>query len=239
MNLSKLSSRIPLFPLFIAVSLLVGWFIPAFYAWTGSNQSRPSPLLWTVPLWSAIASAAFCMALPWLPIKANPSCDARWTPIRFSVRTLLILTTGFAVAIPFFAKLPLLVSGIVCGGAFAYLIAFCVRNPQHRVAAAALVACMILPYSWLVGYGELDRVLPALVAMVAGMPAFLPAAWLSQMFGQHIQESQWLAFLLTALEIVIGMWTIRLGPKRTIAYLLFVMHVSAVGSLGFYMMCIA
>jgi hypothetical protein len=32
---------------------------------------------------------------------------------------------------------------------------------------------------------------------------------------------------------------IRLGPKRTIAYLLLVMLVSAVGSLGFYMMCIA
>lgn len=98
---------------------------------------------------------------------------------------------------------------------------------------------MILPYAWVVGYDELDRILPTLAVMIAGMPAFLPAAFLSQMFGQHFQESQWLIFLITALELVIGIWMIRLGRKRTIAYLLFVMHVSTVGSLGFYMMCIA
>ena len=122
---------------------------------------------------------------------------------------------------------------------FAYFIAFCVRYPEHRMASTALLACMILPYAWIVGYDELDRLLPALAVMIAGMPAFLPAAFLSQMFGQHFQESQWLAFLLTAFELAIGIWMIRLGRKRTIAYLLLVMLVSAVGSLGFYMMCIA
>ncbi|MGB7343840.1 MAG: hypothetical protein WBD20_06490, partial [Pirellulaceae bacterium] len=81
--------------------------------------------------------------------------------------------------------------------------------------------------------------LPTLAVMIAGMPAFPPAAFLSQMFGQHFQESQWLAFLLTAVERLIGIWMIHLGPKRTIAYLLIVMLISALGSLGFYMMCIA
>ena len=98
---------------------------------------------------------------------------------------------------------------------------------------------MILPYAWVVGYDELDRILTSLAVMIAGMPAFLPAAFLSQMLGQHFQESQWLTFLLTAVELAIGIWMIRLGPKRTIAYLLLVMQVSAVGSLAFYMMCIA
>ncbi len=239
MEVSKLASRVPIFPLFIAVSLLVGWFIPGFYAWTDSDQSRPSSLLWKVPLWSAIASAAFCMALPWLPIASQSSSDAPRTPMRFSVRTLLMITAGVAVAIPLLAKFPLMLSGIACAGAFAYFIAFCVRNPQYRMSASALIACMILPYAWVVGYDELDRILPTLAVMIAGMPAFLPAALLSQMFGQHFQESQWLTFLLTALELVIGIWMIRLGPKRTIAYLLLVMQLSAVGSLGFYMMCIA
>ncbi len=235
----KLPTRVPFFPLTIAVSLLVGWFIPEFYVWTGSNQSSPSPLLWTVPLWSAIVSAVLCMALPWLPIKTSSSSDTSRTPMRFSVRALLMLTAGVAVAIPLLAKFPLVVSGIVCAGAFAYLIAFCVRNPQHRMAATALVACMIMPFAWLVGYGELDRLLPALVAMFAGMPAIVPAALLSQMVGQPFQESQWLAFLITAFELVIGIWMIRLGLKRTIAYLLLVLHLSAVGSLGFHMACLA
>lgn len=239
MEISKLASRVPIFPLFIAVSLLVGWFIPGFYAWTDSDQSRPSPLLWKVPLWSAIASAAFCVALPWLPIGTKPSGDAPHKPMRFSVRTLLMITAAAAVAIPLFAKFPLVLSGIACVGSYAFLIWFCVRNPQHRMAALALMACLILPYAWVVGYDELDRILPTLAVMIAGMPAFLPAAFLSQMFGQHFQESQWLAFLLTAVELLLGIWMIGLGPKRTIAYLLLVMLISGVGSLGFYMMCIA
>ena len=243
MDISKLTSRVPIFPqvmsLLIAVSLLVGWFIPGFYAWTDSDQSRPSPLLWKVSLGSAIASAAFCVALPWLPITSNSSSDAPRKPMRFSVRTLLMLTAGVAVAIPLLANFPHVLSGIACAGAYAYLIWFYVRNPQHRMAASALIGVMILPYAWVVGYDELDRILPTLAVMIAGIPAFLPAAFLSQMFGQHFQESQWLTFLLTAFELVIGIWMIRLGPKRTIAYLLLVMLISAVGSLGFYMMCIA
>lgn len=40
MEISKLASRVPIFPLFIAVSLLVGWLIPGFYAW---DRLRPEP----------------------------------------------------------------------------------------------------------------------------------------------------------------------------------------------------
>ena len=239
MAIFKLTSRIPIFPLLIAVSLLVGWFIPDFYAWTDSDQSRPSPLLWKVPLWSVIASAAFCMALPWLPIKSKLPRDAPRTAMRFSVRTLLMLTAGVAVAIPLLAKFPVVSSGIVCAGAYAHVMWFLLRNPQHRLASLALIACMILPYAWAVGYEELDRILPTLAVMIAGMPAFLPTALLSQILGLYFQESHWLTFLLTAIELVIGIWMIRTGPKRTIAYLLLVMQISAVGSLAFYMMCIA
>ncbi|MGB7325341.1 MAG: hypothetical protein WBD31_10760 [Rubripirellula sp.] len=243
MEISKLASRNPIFPqvmsLFIVVSLLVGWSIPGFYAWTDSDQSRPSPLLWKVPLWSAIAFAVFVVALPWLPITSNSLNDAPRSRMRFSVRALLMITAGVAVATALFAKFPLVSSAIVCAGAYTFSTWFCVRNPQHRMAASALIACLILPYAWVVGYEELDRILPTLAVMIAGMPAFLPAALLSQMFGQYFQESQWLAFLLTAVELLIGIWMIRLGPKRTIAYLLLAMLISGVGSLGFYMMCIA
>ncbi|EMI40761.1 hypothetical protein [Rhodopirellula sp. SWK7] len=111
------------------------------------------------------------------------------------------------------------------------------KNPE--LTCRAPIFPLFIAVSLLVGYEELDRILPALAVMIAGMPAFLPAALLSQVFGQHSQESQWLAFSLTAFELAIGIWIIRLGPKRTITYFLLVMQISAVGSLGFYMMCIA
>ena len=140
---------------------------------------------------------------------------------------------------PLLAKFPLVVSGIACAGALIYLIAFCVRNPQHRMAGFALLGVMTLPYAWVLGYDELDRMLPALFVMIGGLPAFVPAALLGKLFGQHFFESQWLAFLLTAVEFVIGVWMMRLGPKRTVAYFLIVMQVSALGSLAFYMTSIA
>ena len=239
MEIARLASRISTFSLFIAASLLVGWFIPRFYIWTDSDQSRPSPLLWQVPLGSIVVSMAFCVVLPWLPIANQTSNKTSQQRLLFSIRTLLLITAMVAVAIALLAKFPLLVSGIVTAGAFMYLIAFCVSNPQHRLATAALVASMSLPYVWIVGYDELGRILPDLLVMFAGLPAFLPAALLGRLFNQNMHDAFWLALLLTALEMVIGIWMIRLGPKPTIAYLLLVLHVSALGSLGFHALVLA
>ena len=132
----------------------------------------------------------FCMVLPWMPIRTSWKNDTPRQPIRFTVRTLLILTAGIAVMIPLakpplLAKFPLVVNGIACAGALIYLIAFCVRNPQHRMAGFALLGVMTLPYAWVLGYDELDRILPALFVMIGGLPAFVPAALLGKLFGQH------------------------------------------------------
>lgn len=217
----------------------MGWNIPGFYEWTDSDQSRPSPLLWKVPLWSAILSLVFSLLLPWLPIVTRRSDDVPREPLRFSIRTLLILTAGVAVAIPLSIQLPSVGSVMVCLGVFAYSIWFWIRRPQHRMATVTLLACMMLPYIWILGYGERDRILPAFVWMAGGMPAFVPVALISKMIGQHFQESQGIAGLLTAFEFAIGIWAIRLGPKRTIAYLLLVIQLSTLGSLVFYQLCIA
>jgi hypothetical protein len=40
----------------------------------------------------------------------------------------------------------------------------------------------------------------------------------------------WLAVLLTGAEMTIGAWIIRLGPRRTIAYIVFVLLMSTFGS---------
>ncbi len=235
MKICKRASRIPIYPLFIAASLLVGWLIPEFYAWTDSDQSRPSPLLWQLPLSSAIVSIAFCLALPWLPVPGKLSSGQARPPVRFSLRTLMMLTASFAVMIALLVKSPLVISGIVCAGAYACVIIFGVRNPQHRLATATLLACMSLPYAWVVGYKELGRLLPTLAVMFAGMPAFVPAALIGRLFGQNMHDTPWLRFLLTAFELAIGIWMIGLGPKRTIAYLLLVTQISVLGSLFFYM----
>jgi len=93
MPFSKLLTRLPIFTLFIAISVFAGWNIPAFYEWTDSDQSRPSPLLWQVPLAVAINSFIFCLALPWLPIAGDHAND-----------TIRISAAGDAVIAPRLAR---------------------------------------------------------------------------------------------------------------------------------------
>ncbi|MCM2370229.1 hypothetical protein [Aporhodopirellula aestuarii] len=224
---------------FLAVSSLVGWLIPDFYEWTDSDQSRPSPLLWQVPLGAFLLAAAICVALPWLPITSDARGKETRPPLRFGIRTLLLITTAVAIGLTLFAKFPVVMGGIVCAAMYAYFIGFWIRRPADRWAASSLLSCMILPSMWLISYDEPDRILLVIFGMLAMMPVFLPAMLVSNFLGVHIQDSQWIVFLLVAMELAMGMWVICLGPKRTIAYLLLVALTSSMGSLLFYQLIIA
>lgn len=222
----------------LLLSLLVGCLIPSFYRWTDSDQSRPSPLLLQVPIASALASLAFCISLPWLPITKSIADDTR-VKLRFSIRILLMLTTAIALLVALLAKFPSVASGILLAAAYLALVAFGIRQPNHRMASLALIGCMILPFAWLVSYDELNRILPSLVAMFSGMPAFVPAALVGSLFGQNLHDIYWLNNLFTAAELLMGIYIIQLGPKQTIAYLLLIMHISAFGSLVFLQLILA
>lgn len=231
-------SRSIAFITLIGISVVVGWCMPGFYEWTGSDQSRPSPLLWQVPIGAGVAALAICCLLPWLPI-TRPETQLRppgqW---RFGLRSLLILTTAVAVAFPLFSKFPTIAGGIACAIATANLIRVAIRDASLRLPAIALLACMILPYAWVVHYEERDRILSHFLTMIATWPTFIPAAYVGGMLGQNFHETGWIAMLLTAIEVAIGTWIICLGPKRTIAYALVALLMSAMGSLVFYQLCV-
>lgn len=239
MTVKCLTVRTVAFVLPIAFSLAVGCLVPGFYQWTDSDQSRPSPLLWQVPAGIAAGSLLFCFALPWLPSIPSPSCEESRKDLRFNLRSLLIVTTCIAICIPLGLKWPLLVCGVFCFAAFLYLVAFAARNASSRLPSFALLACMLLPYSWVISYDELGRILPAIPMLLGSFPSLVPGAFLGYLFGQPFQEVQWLTYLLTAAELMVGVWLIRLGPKPTIAYLLVVMQISLLGSLAFLQLCLA
>ncbi|TWU01595.1 hypothetical protein Pla100_13300 [Neorhodopirellula pilleata] len=191
-----------------------------------------------MPLWAATASIGFCCVLPWVPIGSTYPDPTPTNRIRFGVRTLLIATTFIAVAIPLLATFPLATSGMICAAALIHSIIFAVKNSPHRLATVGLLACMLLPFSWVVHYEEFDRILPAIPSLFASMPTLVPGALIGHLVGQSIHDSPWIAQLLTAVELLAGAGIIRLGPKRTIAYLLLVMQVSLLGSLAFYQLCV-
>ena len=221
----------------IVVSTVVGWFIPHFYAWTDSDQSRPSPLLWIVPLVAGLAASAFCCSLPWLPISFPKSMNEPESKNQFGLRTLLWLTTIVAITIPLLVKFPIFTSGVVCAVAFINVVRLAVQNPQSRLPALTLLACMILPFAWVIGYKELNRILTTVLVMTACLPTLFPAAVIGSAFGENFQETYWIALLLTAVELTVGIGLIHLGPKRTIAYSLLVIFISTISSLAFYQLC--
>lgn len=223
----------------IVGSAAIGWLIPHFYSWTDSDQSRPSSLLWKVPALAGLAAGAFCCALPWLPIISPESVTESQSVKRFGLRAILGFTTMVAIAIPLLASYPVVVGIVVCLIAFLNFIWQAIKNPQSRLPAFTLLACMALPFAWVFSYEERDRILMAVLVTTACLPTLLPAAYLGAAFSVGLQNSYWIALLLTGLELTLGIWLIRLGPKRTIAYLLLVILISSLSSLGFYQLVIA
>ncbi len=89
---------------------------------------------------------------------------------------------------------------------------------------------MYLPFAWLVTWDELSNALTGMLAMAAGLPAFLPTLLVSGLVHQHGKELAWLSMLLTSAELLIGVWIMRLGPRRFVAYVIFVLIASIFGS---------
>ena len=165
----------PVFTSLITASLIAGWSIPAFYDWTDSAQTRPSPLLWKVPLSAALVSLAFCLALPWLPNLNDEPTEKSDPRMRFGIRSLLLATSAVAGTLTLLTKFPVTASVLVFTGTAVHFSVFIWRHPPNRFAASALIACMFLPFAWVIGYDELERILPSLAWMFAGMPAIVPA----------------------------------------------------------------
>lgn len=224
--------------LLILFSVVAGWLIPYFYDWTDSDQSRPSPLLWQVPLGIFLVSVVVCCGLPWLPIREKGS-EEDSIRMRFGLRTMLILTALIALVIGLGMKFPGFVSSMLLGLALFGLVVLAIKRPSQRLAAITLLACMFLPFSWLLGYEDFDRMLTALPTFLPSMPTLLPAGLLANVFRQPLQDSFWIAHLLTAIELLVGIWIMASGPKRAIAYLLLVMNVSLFGSLIFLQLVLA
>jgi hypothetical protein len=222
-----------IFPLLIAVSFLAGWFIPHYYDWTGSDQSRSSPLVGQTALGLIVGAIMIWAALPWLPVADDVSRPAQSFRVRFTTRTMFLMTAAVAVVIVTFTKFPLVASGVLCAFAFCYLVWFWFRFGQNRWQTTALLACMWLPFIWVVAWDELDYS-SEILWLFAGMPAMFPAVMIGSLFGQNPNDALWLAVLLTGAEMTVGAWIIRLGPRRTIAYLVFVLLMSTFGSLGLH-----
>lgn len=238
-NPSTPQRPLPIFPLFIVASLVLGWLIPGFYAWTGSDQSRPSPLIWQFALGMTIIGCVICLLLPWLPIPTEAQEETHASNQRYTLKNLLVLTTVMAIVIVALMKSAMVVSCLLCGAAFLNYAWLVVIRPQLRWQATALLSCMCLPFVWIIEYGEIFNIWKGLLGIAAGLPMLLPSAWLASWFGTNFHSAPWTSILLTGLELLVGTWVIRLGTKPAIAFLVFALLVSVFSSFGLHALVLA
>lgn len=186
-----------------------------------------------------IVGSVICLLLPWLPLETEAQEDTHNSHQRYTLKNLLVLTTVMAIVTVALMKFAMVASCLLSGAAFLNYAWLVVRHPQLRWRAAALLSCMCLPFVWFIGYGEIANIWRGLLAIAAGLPMLLPAAWLASWFGTNFHSEPWISILLTGLELLVGTWLISLGTKRAIAYLVFALLVSVFSSFGLHALVLA
>lgn len=222
--------------------LIIGLMIPTFYEWSGADQNRSSPQTVRTLRLVAVFLLIFLLALPWIPskrpveIKADLDADADPTPgprrFQFNVRTLLIAMSLVAVAIVALGsyRLDFCVLLIIAS------LAFCMWSVTHCLSwkwqMATLVGCMYFPWAWAFIDKSIHKNLDWNMLIAAfGLPSFVPSMFLARLVDRRIEDSPWILIVLTAIELAIGFWMIRLGPKRTIVWMIAVVCCSLLGSM--------
>jgi hypothetical protein len=195
MEFLKRLAKLAVFPLIIGVTLVVGRLIPAFYDWTGSDQSRSSPLVAQTAVGVLLCGIIVCLTLPWLPIEFDPPAADR---------------------------------GGVHAIALCYVVRLCVLCRSVRWPVASLLACMYFPFAWAISSIDQPNVFHILSAFA--LPAIFLILLVGGLLHQHSENLVWLSMVLTSVELLIGVWLLRLGLRRFIAYLVFVLIASRYGS---------
>ena len=219
------------FPLLIAGCFLIGWMIPIFYYWTGSGQNRLAPEF-QEGYWSLLGFGTLSwFVIPWLPMR-KPAAGEETKAFQFDIRLLLLITSIVAVVTAAGSKGPIALSVLLGVTAFVALARMVAKELSWKFQIGALLACMYLPYVWFFFTGSFRSIgWSTIVGYAIGLPAFLPSFFLAGLFGTHVDEAIWLMILLLVVEVAIGFWVIRIGPRCAVVYFVFAILMSILGSM--------
>ena len=231
-------AKVVYFPGLLLGCFIFGWMIPTFYEWTDSNQGRPTPVL-VQAAWLLVSIGILSWFLiPWLPIRATAASDSQVATaqeqsnrFQFNLRWLFVITTIVAIAIAGISNGPVAFCCLLWVVAFVGASLMVAKELSWKWQLGALLACMYLPFAWVLVWKTFRNASWTALIGVIGLPALLPGATVAGLFGKHPDQFIWLYILLTAVEIAIGFWLIRTGPRRTTAYLVLVMLLSIYGSM--------
>lgn len=221
----------------ICAASVIGFFVPAYYDWTGADQSRPS-------LWIPIAMGAFfglailCSTfLAWTHLRGE---NHRVVALKRPWDGLCIAAIALAVSIALSFinqnQAAVILSFIAIAIVLGWDIYHAWLYPRLRWPMLALILGCWMPFLWvLIGkYSQVNT--PEVFLFVAGAPMFLPAGYTGMLMGRNLNELVWLSNMYMALVLGGGAGLMHIGENRALAFTLFVIAVSFASSLGFHSM---
>lgn len=221
---------------------LIGFFIPAYYDWSGADQSRPSPwipaAIGTLFAFSLLVSLGLLWGhskgLVWLSASEQRLRLKRpWDGFTMACVALVIAVALAALKLASFAVIWSFIA-LLC------VLAWCVYHawlyPRLRWPMLALVFGCGLSFLWiLVGKYSQDGN-PGVLLFLPGAPMLLPAGYTGMLLGVNLHEVVWLANIYMALVYALGVGLMHIGQKRAIAFTLFMIVISIASSFGFHAM---
>lgn len=221
----------PPFLFLMACSLFVGGYIPAFYDWSGADQSRPAAVMAYVAIGLIVCCLLTCIALRWLPMPA-PQVQPRFQWLRF---VPWVVAVGLFAAVAWHLVSPAtsmnaigvvpLSIALVCTG----LDWTASRGVRWRIVS--LIGCLYLPFFWVTN-PQIVKGFGGNLGIVVGMPALLPAAFASRLFNFYAEHHWWTLAAVTSIEILIGLWMIHRGTRSALAWSILMFLQSALSSLA-------
>jgi hypothetical protein len=225
--------KIVLLLVLIAIGPVIGFYVPAFYEWSGSEQRRIAPIVGQAFAGLVLVTLTVCATLPWINLDTSQPTKTDTASRRFQLRTILIATGCVAIlfgALRWFPTTASVVVWLLMAGVFVREI---VHRTGGRLILIGLLATAYGPYLWFIIPNRLSQSsieMSEMLCMVLGLPAILPSMLAARFIQQHPSEMIWLPVLITSIELAAGLLMIRFGPKRTIAYCMLVLLVSTFGS---------
>ena len=218
-----------------AGACIAGWFMPEYFYWTGADQSRSAPVVGShgvlLVVLSLVAMACILM-WHWNSQGEGETLSTSQALKQVNIRHLIVLTAMAACFIAFclHEELRLLAaSTALMPIGVALWIAF--TEPPLRGQILAMLVCQFGPFWWLVRvFEELNGMDLSSALMVPLLPAIVPAELLARLIDVSRSSLGATASMLITLQIAVGVWLIRGGRKRALAYSLFLTTCSIASS---------
>ncbi|MCC9601349.1 hypothetical protein LOC67_12405 [Stieleria sp. JC731] len=215
----------------ILASFACGVLMPAFYDWTGADQSRPAPIVPRLAIGFVVSALIGCVLLPWVPIQQQDRWQAPQKP-RFTLQRLLITVTVCAIAFVPLKIVSLTACVLLLGSAVASACVQAKRFAHTRLLTLCLLACIWAPFGWAFApWKDADTNIAILLTV---SPALLELLYLGSLVGEHAEKLAHFSAIITALKIYLGSLLIRSGPRRGLGYCVATIIVSLMGSFALH-----